>query len=113
MTSAPTLWAQALNAAGKPNSNISVLGNHQACFSNPNGYPVEAGFRFTLASMGSTNLAAKTFVWGPYAEGCVRQQTFMNLHPIAAGNYPITAYSRGSIDGQSDEIHHNATLHVG
>lgn len=113
LMSAPTLWAQALNAVGRINTNVKVFGNHQACFENYNDFPVEAGYRFTLASMGGTALSADTLMLGPYFRGCIKQQTFLNTTPTQPGNYPITAYSRGQMSGQYDEIHHNATLHAG
>ena len=100
------------NYQGKRDTDITLKATHKMCFNNFDMRYVVAGYRFTLASMNQTALSAEQFWVPPHYSNCFTSESFLVVHPLDSGTFPVTAYSVGTLDGQNKETHNNGVVTV-
>jgi hypothetical protein len=104
--------ATAYNSNGRVATNIRVNGSHKYCIDNYSSQAIQAGFRFSLATLGEDVHQSETFILGSHESRCVTQDSFMVVYPRGSGNFTITAFTTGQ-DGSSTKVdRNNATLSV-
>jgi hypothetical protein len=107
-----TVRAIAYNSSGKVGANIRVTGSHRYCIDNYTSQSVQAGYKFSLATLGEDVHTAETFLIGSHQSRCVEQNSFMIVYPRSSGSFSITAFTTGQDGYATKEDRNSASLSV-